>query len=65
MTIVRVVKSRILRWVGHIARMEESRSAFRTLTGKPLGKRPLERSRCRREDNIRMDLKEIGVNLRN
>ena len=59
--IVRVNKSRRLRWVGHVARMEEGRSAFKILTRKPTEKRP----RCRWEDNIRMDLKEIGINMRN
>ena len=42
--------------------MEEGRSAFKILTGKPTGKRPLGRPRCRWEDNIRMDLEEIGIN---
>ena len=45
--------------------MEEGRSAFKILTGTPTGKRPLERPRRRWEDNIRMDIKEIGVNTRN
>ena len=45
--------------------MEEGRSAFKILTGKPTGKRPLGRLRSRWEDNIRMDLKEIGTNTRN
>ena len=45
--------------------MEESRSAFKILTGKPKGKRPLGRPRRRWEDNIRMDLEEIGINVRN
>ena len=45
--------------------MEEGRSAFKILTGKPTGKRPLGRPRRRWEDNIRMDLKEIGINTRN
>ena len=44
--------------------MEESRSAFKILTGKPTGKRPLGRHRRRWEDTIRMDLKEIGINAR-
>jgi hypothetical protein len=56
-----VIKSRRLRWAGDVARMEEGRSAFRTLTGKPTGKRPLGRPRRRWEDNIKMDLKEIGI----
>ena len=59
--IVRVIKSRKLRWAGHVARIEESRSAFKMLTGKPTGKRPLGRPRRRWEDNIRMDLEEIGM----
>jgi hypothetical protein len=41
--IIRVIKSRILRWAGHVARMEEGRSAFKMLTGKPAGKRPFRR----------------------
>ena len=63
--IVRVIKSRRLRWAGHVARMEEGRNAFKILTGKPTGKRPLGRSRRRWEDNIRMDLEEIGINAGN
>ena len=55
--IVRMIKSRRLRSAGHVARMEEGRSAFKILTGKPIGKRPLGRPRRRWEDNIRMDLK--------
>ena len=45
--------------------MEEGRSAFKILTGKPTGKRPLGRPRCRKEDNIRMHLEEIGINAGN
>ena len=63
--IVRVIKSRRLRWAGHVARMEEGRSAFKMLTGKPTGKRPLGRPRRRWEDNIRMDFEEIGINAGN
>ena len=63
--IVRVIKSRISRRAGHVARMEEGRSAFKMITGKPTGKRPLGRSRRRWEDNIRMDLEEIGINAGN
>ena len=59
--IVRVIKSRRLRWAGHVARMEESRSAFKIVTGKPTGKRPLGRPRYRWKDNIRMDFEEMGV----
>ena len=57
-----VIKSRRLGCAGHIARIEEGRSAFKILTGKPTGKRPLGRPRRRWEDNIRMKLKEIGIN---
>ena len=55
--IIKVIKSRRLRWIGHIARMEEGRSAFKILTGKPTRKRPLGRPKRRWQDNIRMDLK--------
>ena len=60
-----MVKSRRLRWAGHVATMEEGRSAFKILTGKPTGKRPLGRPRHRWEDNIIRDLKEIGINAGN
>ena len=50
--IVRVIKSRKLRWAGHVARMDEGRSAFKILTGKPTRKRPLGRHRRTWEDNI-------------
>ena len=49
----------------HVARMEEGRSAFKILTGKPAGKRPLGRPRRRWENNIRTDLKKNGINARN
>jgi transcription termination factor 2 len=62
--IVRVVKSRRMRWAGHVARMGEERVAHRVLVGKPEGKRPLGRSRRRWEDNIKMDLQEVGVGCR-
>jgi hypothetical protein len=57
--IVRVVKSRRMRWAGHMARMGEDRGVHRVLVGKPEGKRPLGRSRRRWED-IKMDLQEVG-----
>ena len=60
-----MIKSRRLRLAGHVTRMEEGRSVFKTLTGTLAGKRPLGRPRRRWEDNIRMDLKEIGINTRN
>jgi hypothetical protein len=55
--IVRVIKSRRLRWAGHLARTEEGRSAFKIFTSTQAGKRPLERRRRRWEYNIRMNLK--------
>ena len=53
-----------MRWTGHVARMEEGRSDFKILTGKPAGKRLLGRPSLRWEDNSRMDLKEIGIRRR-
>ena len=62
--IVRAIKSRRLRWAAHVVRMEGGRSAFKVLTGKRTGKRPLERSRRRWEDNNRMNLLEMrGIGL--
>ncbi|KAJ4426655.1 hypothetical protein ANN_26453 [Periplaneta americana] len=58
--IIRNIKSRRLRWAGHVVRMDESRSAYRVLVGRPEGKRPLGRPRRRWEDNIKMDLREVG-----
>ena len=49
-----------MRWVGHVARMGEGRDVHRVLVGKPEGKRPLGRPRHRSEDNIKMDLQEVG-----
>ena len=57
---MRVIKSRIMRWAGHVARMDEERGVYRVLLGKPEGKRPLGRPRRRWVDNIRMDLQEVG-----
>ena len=57
---MRVIKSRRMRWAGHVARMCEERGVCRVLVGKLDGKRPLERPRRRWVDNIRMDLKEVG-----
>jgi hypothetical protein len=57
--IVRVTKSRRMGWAGHVARMGEERGVYRVLVGKPEGKRPLGRPRCRWVDNIRMDLQEV------
>jgi len=58
--IVRAIKSRRMRWAGHVARMGERRGVYRVLVGKPEGKRPLGRPRHRWEDNIKMDLQEVG-----
>ena len=55
----RVIKSRRMRWAGHVARMGERRGVYRVLMGKPVGKRPLGRLRRRWEHNIKMDLQEI------
>ena len=57
--IVRVVKSRIMRLTGNVARVGEGRGVCRALLGKPEGKKPLERPRHRWEDNIKMDLQEV------
>jgi hypothetical protein len=58
--IVRVIKSRKIRLVGHVARMEEGRGFYRVLVGKPEGKKPLGRPTRRWEDNIKMDVQEVG-----
>ena len=63
--IVRVIKSRRLRWAGQVDRMAEGRSTLKILTGTHTGKKPLGRPRRRWEDNIRMDLKEKGIHTRN
>jgi hypothetical protein len=59
-SIIRIIKSRRMRWAGHVARMGEKRNAYRLLVGNPEGKRPLGRPRRRWVDNIRMDLGEVG-----
>jgi len=58
--IVRVIKSRSMRWAGHVARIGERRGAYRVLVRKPEGKRPLGRPRRRWKDNIKIDLQEVG-----
>jgi transcription termination factor 2 len=63
--IVRVIKSRRMRWAGHVARMEEGRGVYSVLVGSPEGKRPLARPRRRWEDNIKMDLRERGIDWAN
>ncbi|KAJ4435130.1 hypothetical protein ANN_23706 [Periplaneta americana] len=62
--IIRNIKSRRLRWAGDVARMGESRNAYRVLVGRPEGKKPLGRPRRRWEDNIKMDLREVGYDDR-
>jgi hypothetical protein len=59
--IVRAIKSRIIRWTGHVALM--GGGVYRILAGKPEGKRPLGRPRSRWEDNIKMDLQEVGCGV--
>ena len=59
--IVRVIKSRRMRWAGHVVCMGEERVAYMVLVGKPEGKRPLGRLRRRWVDNIRMDLQDVGM----
>jgi hypothetical protein len=55
-SIIRIIKSRMMRWAGHVARMDEKRNVYRLLVGKPEGKRPLGRPRRSWVDNIKMDL---------
>jgi hypothetical protein len=59
-SIIRIIKSKRMRWAGHVTRMREKRNAYRLLVGKPKGKRPLGRRRPRWVDNIRMYLGEVG-----
>jgi hypothetical protein len=59
-SIITVIQSRRMRWAGHVARMGEVRNAYSILVGKPEGRRPLGRPRRRWEDNIGMDLRNIG-----
>jgi hypothetical protein len=59
--IVRVIKSRRMRWAGHVARMGEGRGVYGVLVGRPEGKRPMASPRRRWEDNIKVDLRETGI----
>jgi len=59
-SIVQMIKPKRMRWAGHVARMGEGRGVYRVLVGKPERKRPLWRPRRRWEDNIKMDLQEVG-----
>jgi hypothetical protein len=61
--IFRIIKSRRMRWAGHVAQIGEKRNVYRLLVGKPKGKRPLGRPRRRWVDNIKMDLLDIGLNV--
>jgi hypothetical protein len=62
---IRVFKSRRMRWAGHVARMGEGRGVYRVLVGRTEGRRPLGRPRRRWEDNIKLDLREIGIDVSN
>jgi hypothetical protein len=62
-SIIRIIKSRRMRWVRHVARMGEKRNVYRLLVGRPEGKRPLGRPRHRWIDNIKMDLLEIALSV--
>jgi hypothetical protein len=59
--IVRVIKSKRMGWAGHVACIVEGRGVYRVLVGRPEGKRPLGTPRCRWEENIKMDLREIEI----
>jgi len=61
--IVRVIKSRRMKWAGHVTRIWERRGVYRVLVGKPEGKRPFGRPRRRCKDNIKMDLREVGYGV--
>jgi hypothetical protein len=62
-SIIRIIKSRRMRWAGHVARIGEKRDLYRLLVGKPAGKRPLGRPRCRWIVNSKMDLLEVGLGV--
>jgi len=63
LNIIRAIKSRRMKWVGHIALMEEIRNAYKILVWKPERKRPWRRLRCKWEDSIRMDLREVWLEV--
>jgi hypothetical protein len=65
LNIVIVIKSRRMRWAGHVERKGEGRGVYRVLVGRPEGKRPLGRPRRRWEDNIKMDLRDTGIDVAN
>jgi hypothetical protein len=62
-SIIRIIKSKRMRWAGHVARMGEKRNVYSLLVGKPEGKRPLGRPRRRWTDNIKMNLLKIGLGV--
>jgi hypothetical protein len=62
-SIIRIIKSRRMRWARHVTRVGEKRNVYRLLVGEPQGKGPLGRPRCRWIDNIKMDILEIGLNV--
>jgi hypothetical protein len=62
-SIIRIIKSRRMRWAGHVAQMGEKRNVYKLLVRKAEGKRPLGRTRRRWIDNIKMDLLEIGLSV--
>jgi hypothetical protein len=62
-SIIRIIRSRRMKWAGHVARMGQKRNVWRLLVGKQEGKRPLGRSRRKWTDNIKMDLLEIGLSV--
>jgi hypothetical protein len=63
LSIIKIIRSRRMRWAGHVAQMAAKRNVCMLLVGKPDGKRPLGRQRCRWIDKIKMDLLEIGVSV--
>jgi hypothetical protein len=65
LNIVRVIKSRRMKWARHVAPMGEGRGVYRVLVGRPEGKTPLERPRRRWEDNIKIDISERGIDFEN
>jgi hypothetical protein len=60
---MQVIKSRRMRWAGHVAWMWKGRGVYRVLVGKPEGKRPLGRLRHRWEDNIKVEIQEVGFGV--
>jgi hypothetical protein len=63
LNIIRIIKSRMMRWAEHVARMGEKRNVYRLLVGKPEGRRPLGRPKRRWIDNIKVDLLELGLSV--